>query len=226
MQSQLEHKLNHRFLNKNLLEEALVHKSFAVERGLSFHNERLEFLGDSVLGLCVAHYLFSKYPSISEGGLSKIKSNLVSKKALAHFARKLVLEKHLKLGSDAQTAKLAGRDSILANAFEAILGALYLDAGWDTVFTFLKDFLENSKVEDRDYKSRLQEIVQKKMKTLPSYEVIKTEGPEHEKIFTVTISIKGKHIALGKGRSKKDAEQSAACSAIEILENGGKNDFR
>ncbi len=225
MQSQLEHKLNHRFSNKNLLEEALVHKSFAVERGLSFYNERLEFLGDSVLGLCVAHYLFSKHPGISEGELSKIKSGLVSKKALAVFARKLGLEKHLKLGSDAQTAKLAEKDSVLADAFEALLGALYLDAGWDAVFAFLKSFLEKSKIEDEDYKSRLQEIVQKRMKTLPSYEVIKTEGPEHEKIFTVTISIKGKAVAAGKGRSKKEAEQSAACSAINILGHGGKDDF-
>ncbi|MEW5951564.1 MAG: ribonuclease III [Elusimicrobia bacterium] len=225
MYSQLEQKLNHKFKNKKLLEEALAHKSYSVERGFSFHNERLEFLGDSVLGLCAAHYLFSKYPSVSEGELSKIKSKLVSKKSLASFAKIISLEKYVKIGKDARESSISGTDSVLADAFEAVLGALYLDGGWESAFSFAKSFLDIPVYEDEDYKSRLQEISQKNFKTLPVYGIIKTEGPEHEKVFTVSISISGRFIATGTGKSKKEAEQDAAGKALEILKRGKKNDF-
>ncbi|GAB4034342.1 MAG: ribonuclease III [Elusimicrobiota bacterium] len=222
MHSQLELKLRYKFKDKKLLEEALAHKSYAVERGLSFYNERLEFLGDSVLGLCTASYLFSKYPEKNEGELSKIKSKLVSKKSLASFAKKINLEKHIKMAGQETFEKLAERESILADAFEALLGAIYLDAGKENAFSFIESFLNEDELPDEDYKSRLQEISQKEYRVLPVYSVIKTEGPEHEKIFTVNISIDGRVIAAGRGKSKKQAEQNAAMEALKILRKEDK----
>lgn len=222
MHSQLELKLKYKFKDKKLLEEALAHKSYAVERGLSFYNERLEFLGDSVLGLCAAGYLFSKYPEKDEGELSKIKSKLVSKKSLSSFARKIALEKYIKMAGQEPFEKLAERESILADAFEAILGAMYLDGGKEAAFSFIESFLNEDELPDEDYKSRLQEIAQKEYRVLPVYSVIKTEGPEHEKIFTVNISIDGRVIAAGRGKSKKQAEQHAAMEALKILRKEDK----
>ncbi len=216
MQSQLESQLKYKFKNGDLIKEALVHKSYAVEHGFSFCNERLEFLGDSVLGLSCAYYLFLKYPQRNEGELSKIKARMVSRKSLCSFARKISLGKYVKVAG-INFASKTGQDTILADAFEAVLGAMYLDGGFEVAFNFLKDFLEQVEISNEDYKSMLQEIVQKETSSLPMYSVIKTEGPEHEKIFTVNVSLNGKVIAIGRGKSKKEAQQSAAMNALKTI---------
>jgi len=220
MHSRLENKINYKFSDKKLCEEALTHKSYSAENNLPYYNERLEFLGDSVISLVVCDYLFKKYPDKDEGYLSKIKSYIVSKNNLADWAKRIELQNYLKLARPEVSSGGALNPSILSNCFEALVGAIYLDSNFDMTKKIIVSFLENEKkiFNDIDFKSRLQEYVQKKHRILPKYEILFTKGPEHKKTFIVNLTLKGKVIAIGSGKNKKEAEQNAAKNALSKLE--------
>ncbi|MGB2579160.1 ribonuclease-3 [Elusimicrobium simillimum] len=219
MLGDIENLIGYRFVNKELIKEALTHKSYTGERKSVKHNERLEFLGDSVLGSVVADYIYTNYPDVEEGVLSKIKSGLVSRHNLYLWASKLDLGKYMLLGAGEASTGGRTRDSILSNAMEAVLGAVYLDGGYNAAKAIIDAWVVTQSVVEvtADYKSTLQEMVQKKYKTVPSYEVIQTVGPEHEKVFTVEVSSGKKVLGKGKGTNKKLAEQAAAKAALESI---------
>ncbi len=219
MYTDLEPIIGYCFKNKELLKEALTHKSFAGERRGVKHNERLEFLGDSILGAIVADYIYNKCPHDEEGVLSKIKSNLVSRRNLYVWGKKLNLGQLMSLGHGELSTGGRERDSIISNAVEAVIGAVYLDGGYGAAETVILPWVRTQQLtpDVRDFKSLLQEFLQKKGVDTPVYEVIQTVGPEHDKIFTVQVSLKGKVLGTGKGHSKKMAEQAAAQCAFEKL---------
>ncbi len=213
--------IGYKFKNKKLLKEALTHKSYSVEHGLKAYNERLEFLGDSILGLIVSYYLFDKYPAEDEGYLSKIKSYVVSKPSLAAWAKAINLGEYIHLGIGEKQSGGKKRSSILSNAIEAVIGAIYIDGGIKPATAFVTGWLSKQPFENehRDYKSELQEIIQKRFKTPPDYEVLSTDGPEHAKIFTVKVKLKKKVLGIGTGKNKKAAQQEAAKSAFIHFRN-------
>ncbi len=217
--SSLEEVIGYKFRDKELLAEALTHKSHATEKGITRHNERLEFLGDSVLGLVVSYYLFLKNPSEDEGFLSKAKSAIVSRANLARWAELLGLGHHLYLGAGEHLSGGAKRHSILANALEAVLGAVYLDGGLAPVEKLIIPWLEGQVPEklDVDHKSALQELIQKRHKRPPDYELMNATGPEHEKLFTIRVYLGKKTLGLGSGKNKKEAQQAAAKNALDYL---------
>ncbi len=221
----LEKKLGIVFLNKSLLTQALTHSSYAheVKRSDVIDNERLEFLGDAILKLVISEYLFNKFPTLKEGDLTKIRAGVISDETLATIAKKLHIGPHLLLSSNERKAGGTERKSNLANAFEAILGAIYLDSGVgrarDFILDYLKDEIEKASRAGyiRDYKSALQEFVQKYKWGLPFYRVTREVGPKHKKIFYVEVKIKNRIYGHGKGLSKKEAEQGAARFAFQRL---------
>ncbi|MDI6641645.1 MAG: ribonuclease III [Elusimicrobiota bacterium] len=213
--SNIEKIIKMKFVNKQLLLEAITHKSYAVELGKLVWNERLEFLGDSVLSLIVADYLYSLYPNSSEGYLSRLKSQLVSRQTLTKWSKKLNLGEFILLSKGEEATGGRKRDSILSNAFESLLGAIYLEKGFEIAKKFVVEFLKEIKtIPLTDYKSKLQELIQAKYKMLPVYKVAKEYGPEHEKNFIVEVYIKNRLLGTGKGRSKKEAEQNAAKNSL------------
>lgn len=221
----LETRLDYRFRNQELLERALTHRSFANERGLDRNNERLEFLGDAVLGMISVEWLFAENPKVSEGELSKLNAHLVSEPVLAEHARRLDLGPELRLGVG--EARSGGRDkpSILADAMEAVIGALYLDGGLESARRLVVPMLANALEEsahDRleQAKSRLQEALQARGGQLPAYRLVAEEGPDHQKSFEVECLVDGVSVGLGRGRSKKRAESRAAAKALSTLEEG------
>ena len=213
----IEKVLGYTFQDKDILREALTHKSYVAERRQSKDNERLEFLGDSVLGLVVAGYLYNLLGTKEEGVLSKIKSNLVSRRNLYFWADNLALGRFMFLGQGEIATGGRERESSLSNAMEAVIGAVYLDGGFEKVQQVILDWLATQKIEENtgDYKSLLQEYLQKKGKSAPIYETVATVGPEHDKIFTVKVCLEDKELARGKGRNKKSAEQEAAKTALK-----------
>lgn len=217
--SSLEEVIGYKFRDKELLAEALTHKSHATESGGPRYNERLEFLGDSVLGLVVSYYLFLKNPSEDEGFLSKSKSAIVSRANLARWAEAIGLGHHLYLGAGEHLSGGAKRHSILANALEAVLGAVYLDGGLPPIERLVIPWLESQVPEklDIDHKSTLQEQIQKRHKRPPDYELMTATGPEHEKLFTVRVFLGRKTLGLGSGKNKKEAQQAAARNALDYL---------
>ena len=217
--SELENIIGYCFKNEAILREALTHKSFAGEHRSVRHNERLEFLGDSILGAFVADYIYRRCPHSEEGVLSKIKSNLVSRHNLYLWAKKLDLGRFLRLGHGELAAGGRQRDSILSNAMEAVIGAVYLDGGYEAVQKVALPWVVTQPLEQDggDYKSQMQEFIQKRGRNTPQYEVVQTVGPEHNKIFTVEVLLDGKRLALGKGHNKKQAEQDAAHNAYVHL---------
>ena len=219
MQDSLEEALGYRFRRPELLEEALTHKSYAFEKGGRRHNERLEFLGDSVLAAVTAHRLFERHPEEDEGRLSKMKAALVSRPTLTRWARKIRIAAYLRLGAGEEATGGRERASILANAVEALIGAVYLDGGYAPAFELVQLWLgeEAAGLEETDYKSRFQEIVQKRHKVPPEYKMVKTTGPDHDKTFTVRVQFGSKVLGTGHGKSKKEAEQDAARDALEKL---------
>lgn len=214
----LEKVLGYTFANKDILREALTHKSYAAEFKHNKDNERLEFLGDSVLGLVVAAYLYRLLDTKEEGVLSKIKSNLVSRRNLYFWGSQLKLGEYMFLGQGEIANGGRQRQSILSNAMEAVIGAVYLDGGFEVTESLILKWLKTQKIEADagDYKSILQEYLQKKGKNIPEYEVISTIGPEHDKIFTVAVYLDGKELGRGKGHNKKAAQQNAAKEALTI----------
>ncbi|HQL98117.1 MAG TPA: ribonuclease III [Smithella sp.] len=223
----LEERLDYRFRDVDLLVTALTHRSYVNENrqpGVS-DNERLEFLGDSVLGLCVSDLLIKKYVDGSEGDLTKMRSVLVGEKNLAQLARELQIGNCLLIGRGEENAGSRARDSFLANAFEAVVAAVYLDSGYENVRAvvrkLIEPFLEKETLPSAyfDYKTLLQEFCQRKFKTIPMYLLADTSGPEHAKVFEVKVVIVDKLTAIGTGTSKKEAEKQAAQKAWKILQD-------
>jgi ribonuclease-3 len=220
----LEDKLNYKFNRLYILKRALTHPSVYNKANKKvINNQRLEFLGDSVLELIVNEYIYNKFDSFSEGELSKIKSIIVSKPTLAKWANHISLGEYVLLGKGEDLTGGRNKPSILADCFEAILGAVYIDSDFKkskkVVLPFLKDeikLIKKNKYKE-DYKTLLQEISQKKMKCLPKYILIKEKGADHKKIFYVEVRLKEISYGSGFGDSKKEAEQNAAENAFKKL---------
>ncbi len=220
---QLEKNLNYKFNNINLLKNALTHSSYAneVRNGIS-SNERLEFLGDSVLSIIVSDYIFNNFPKLPEGELTKLRASLVCEKSLCGFSRELELGKYLLLGKGEEKGGGRERDSILADAFEAVLAAMYLDGGYEIARKHALRFVlrEIEHPEDdvfKDYKTVLQEIIQRNPEEAVTYVLVDQTGPDHDKIFTVEVMLNSNAIGKGSGKSKKQAEQMAAKQALELM---------
>ena len=215
--------LNISFKDLALLNQAFIHSSFVNENNLSKleSNERMEYLGDSVLGLITCEYLFRKYTEYDEGSLTKIKSVLVSKPILAGESSKLNYGKYILLGKGEEATGGRQRESTLSNVFESVLGAYFLDSGLEKAREFLVGIflskIDSNETNMEDYKSKLQETMQAKYKKRPVYVVSGYSGPEHKKTFMVKVCFKGKTLGKGKGTSKKEAEQAAAKNAIEKM---------
>ena len=221
----LEAKLGYRFREPELLVQALIHRSFLTGKDLPYteNNERLEFLGDSVLNMLTTEFLYKTYPDDPEGELSKRKSAIVSGHACAQSSKEWDLSEYIKLGK--AEAKMGGRgkESILADAYEAVLGAVYLDGGLDEVRAILNRFhfprVKEIIVDDEfvNYKSALLEYLQGQRHTVPEYVLVEESGPEHQKLFTIEARVNGKVYGRGQGGNKKKAEQEAAHKALESL---------
>ena len=218
----LEEKLGYHFTDRSLLENALTHSSYANEHKADGRtsNERLEFLGDSVLGMVTADYLYRTHPDLPEGDLTRTRAALVCEDSLVEVAQRLDLGAYLKLGRGEETGGGRERPSIVADAVEAVLAAVYLDGGIGSARKLIQRFIldkEEEKSASRDYKTALQELVQRESGQVLGYQLIGAEGPDHAKIFSVEVDLNGVPIGRGKGRSKKEAEQNAAKAGIEKL---------
>lgn len=221
---EIEQKLGLMFKDKEIIALAFIHSSFWNEHknDIPNCNERLEFLGDSILNLIVSEFLYSKYPSYTEGLLSHYRSSIVDSSSCAAYSRKLDLEKYLLLGKGEQANSGKGRETILADLFEAIMGAIYLDLGFNAVKDF---FFRNFSSEIhsivsaplRNWKAELQEYVQKRFLEAPVYEVVNEWGPPHQKNFRIAVIVNKERWGEGEGYSKKDAQQKAAFAALEKL---------
>ena len=219
MSHQLETIIGYKFKHPELLETALTHTSYANEtRPPVKHNERLEFLGDSVLQIVSADYLFHAYADRPEGDLTRIRSSLVSEGALFQFAQEINLGDYLRLGRGEEHCGGRTRPSVVSDAFEALIAALYLDGGMEVAKNFILPFITEGKTAEDDYKTRLQEVVQQDPSAVLKYEVTGETGPDHNKQFTVCVWRNGELLAEGRGRSKKAAEQHAAKVALEKLQ--------
>ena len=219
----LEAAIGYRFSNITLLQNALTHSSYANER---WHdslksNERLEFLGDSILGMVVADYLYKNFPDRLEGELTRMRADMVCETSLAAVAAKLDLGRHLLLGHGEEQGSGRSRASTLADAVESIIAACYLDGGMKAAENLIHKFIlcnvPVGKLHNADYKTMLQELVQQKKNQVLSYALVGESGPDHDKEFFVEVSLNGQVIGKGSGSSKKRAEQSAAHAAIESL---------
>ena len=214
---ELEEKLHYHFKNKELLITALTHSSYANEsKTPTLYNERLEFLGDSVLSVVVANYLFH-HSTRPEGELSRMRASLVSEDALFQFAQEIGLGEYLRLGRGEERCGGRTRPSVVSDAFEAVIAALYLDGGMEVARKFILPFITEGKHAEADYKTRLQEIVQQNPEERLSYVVESESGPDHDKHFVVAVRFNSDRVARGEGRSKKAAEQCAAKEALKLL---------
>lgn len=219
----LQKNLNYKFRNEELLSLAMTHSSYANENkmGIVENNERLEFLGDAILNLVVSQYLYKKYPNHPEGELTKIRAKVVCESSLAYAAKKIEIGKYLLLGKGEEATGGRVRESILADVAEAIVGAIYMDSDFETTNTILLTNFESDIVHAVakgdlfiDYKTELQEMIQKKGKSTMEYVVVKEEGPDHNKRFYIDVVVNNESIGTGRGRNKKDAEQMAAKEAL------------
>ena len=219
----LEEAIGYRFHNISLLQNALTHSSFANERWHNslLSNERLEFLGDSILGMLVAEYLYRNFPDRPEGELTRMREDMVCEKTLASVAARIHLGDHLMLGHGEEQGGGRSRDSILADAVESVIAACFLDGGIEAAQKFIRTFIlvevPVSQMHNTDYKTKLQELVQQKKNQVLSYTLTGESGPDHDKHFTVAVSLNGGIVGQGEGRSKKRAEQEAARAAIRNL---------
>ena len=219
----LEVAIGYHFKNVSLLQNALTHSSYANERWHNslLSNERLEFLGDSVLGMLVAEYLFRNFPNRPEGELTRMRADMVCEKTLAAAANRIGLGNHLLLGHGEEQGGGRKRDSILADAVESVIAACFLDGGIQAALQFIQKFIlvevPVTKLHNVDYKTQLQELVQQRKNQVLSYSLVSQSGPDHDKKFDVEVSLNGTVVGSGSGSSKKRAEQAAACAAIEKL---------
>ncbi|MDY0096995.1 MAG: ribonuclease III [Candidatus Dojkabacteria bacterium] len=223
---EFEKKIGVEFKDKDLLLLALTHRSYVNEhKDTDSHNERLEFLGDAVLELITSDYLFSTYPERTEGDLTSFRAALVRTESLADTAQEIGVGEEMRLSKGEEDTGGRSKNYLLANALEAIIGAIYLDSGYEVARDFVHTHLLK-KIDhivanrlDIDSKTKIQELTQSKYKVTPSYEVIEEEGPDHDKRFTVVVKINGKEIGKGFGTSKQKAEEDAAKSGVEYIEN-------
>ena len=214
---ELQEVLHYTFKNPALLRIALTHTSYANESKVATtHNERLEFLGDSVLSVVVADYLFHQ-SGRPEGELTRMRASLVSEDALFQFAQEIQLGEYLRLGRGEERCGGRTRPSVVSDAFEAVIAALYLDGGMEVARKFILPFITEGKHAEADYKTRLQEIVQQNPEERLSYVVESESGPDHDKHFVVAVRFNSDRVARGEGRSKKAAEQCAAKEALKLL---------
>lgn len=221
-----EKKIDIQFKDKGLLLLALTHRSYVNEhKDVNEHNERLEFLGDAVLELITSDYLFQNFPKRPEGDLTSFRAALVRTESLAQTAQDIGIGDNLRLSKGEEDTGGRTKSYLLANAFEAVIGAIYLDQGYEKAREFVTRYLLNKLgkiVENRldiDSKTKIQELAQAKYKVTPSYEVVEEEGPDHDKRFTVVVKINEKEIGKGSGTSKQKAEEEAATNGIEYIEN-------
>ncbi len=218
----LQEKIGYKFKNERLLTTALSHSSYTNESGGEC-NERLEFLGDSVLSLVTTNFLFNSYKKVQEGQLTKIRASLVCEKSLYNFSKSFSLGDHLLLGKGEEQTGGRERASILADAFESLLGAIFLDGGFSAAENFALPFIKESMAENRDggvfvdYKTKLQEIIQKNREEVLSYHGVGEKGPEHAKEFVAEVHLNSNVIGIGSGKTKKEAEQQAAKAALEYM---------
>ncbi len=216
---QLEKRLGYVFDDKQLIVEALTHKSYKKP----FNNERLEFLGDAVLDLIVGEYLYKKFPSKDEGVLSKIRASLVNEEGFTKLAKRIDLGEYIYLSPAEENNNGRNKPSLLSNAFEAVIGAVYIEAGLQKCQQIVVKLLEETypkidlKTLSKDYKTALQELTQATHGVTPDYTLIGSSGPDHRKEFEIGVELDGKLIAQAKGKSKKAAQQEAAKKALEIL---------
>jgi ribonuclease-3 len=222
--AELQEKIGYRFHQVHLLQLALIHSSFAFERMKNGqHNETQEFLGDAVLDLTVGHILFTRFPEMREGKLTRIRAALVNEAGLADMARKIDLGEYLLLGHGENTSNGREKPSILAGAYEALVGAVYLDSGYDKALIFVRRWFDplidryQELLMTADSKSALQELLQEKYNAGPLYVLESEEGPPHARLFTVSVQFRGKTLGTGSASSKKEAEQKAAATALDYL---------
>ena len=217
----LETAIGYRFQNITLLQNALTHSSYANERWHNSlkSNERLEFLGDSILGMVVAEYLYKTFPDRPEGELTRMRADMVCERSLASVAARIDLGRHLMLGNGEEQGGGRNRDSILADAVESVIAASFLDGGMEAARRIIEKFIlvevPVKKLNNADYKTALQELVQQKKNQTLSYALVGESGPDHDKRFEVEVSLNGQVIGTGSGSSKKRAEQMAAKAALE-----------
>jgi len=220
----LENAIGYRFRNITLLQNALAHSSYANERWHDslMSNERLEFLGDSILGMVVAEFLYRNYPNRPEGELTRMRADMVCETSLAQVADQIGLGQHLLLGHGEEQGGGRNRASILADAVESVIAACFLDGGMEPARAFIARFVlcnvPEKKLHNADYKTALQELVQQKKNQVISYVLTGQSGPDHDKHFTVQVLLNGECIGSGEGTSKKRAEQDAARNALEAME--------
>jgi len=227
-----EKEIGYRFSDLNLLNTALTHPSYLNEKQIKDQAdyERMEFLGDSVLGLVVSSFIYKKFPHYDEGGLSDIKSWVVSEKMLASVARRMRIGKYILLGSGEARSGGRRKNSILSNVFESVVGAIYLDGGFDKGRNFILKFFRHDIVsrppnrEANNFKGKLQKLTQNRFGADPHYAIIAEHGPSHSRMFEIEVSVTDRKLASGKGRSKKEAEQKAALAAIRLLQPAGSPD--
>ena len=218
--SAFEEKIGYVFKDKSLLEVALTHSSYANENKLPHDNERLEFLGDSVLGFVTAEYLFEEYKNRPEGVLTKLRSAVVCEKSLFKFAEKISLGNFIFMGKGEERTGGRNRPSIVSDAFEAVIAAMYLDGGINAVKPYILSFIKEAVKKEagfKDNKSLLQEFIQREKGNVLQYDEVGETGPDHDKVFNFTVSLNGEVIGKGQGRSKKEAEQAAAGNALDYL---------
>lgn len=219
----LENAIGYRFRNIGLLQNALTHSSYANERWHNslLSNERLEFLGDSVLGMLVAEYLYHNFPDRPEGELTRMRADMVCEKTLAAAANRIGIGEHLLLGHGEDRLGGRNRESILADAMESVIAACFLDGGIEAALKVVRQFIlvevPVTKLHNVDYKTALQELVQQKKNQVLAYTLVGQSGPDHDKQFDVEVALNGTVVGKGTGRSKKRAEQDAARTAIEKL---------
>lgn len=222
----MERRLGYRFTNPELLHRALTHRSYvhAPENEGLRANERLEFLGDSVLGMVTSRFLFERFPEKSEGDLTKLKSTLVSEANLSRIAKSISLGKFLNLSEDEEKSGGRERNSIVSDAYEAVIGAVFLDGGLSPAQRMIEHQILRRYVEIttdqalHNYKGELLEYMQALGLGLPRYEVLEERGPDHQKRFTIAVSVKGRRMGQGAGKNKKEAEQKAAKMALENVD--------
>lgn len=221
--SLIEEKLGYTFKDKSLLALAFVHRSYINEhREVLCHNERLEFLGDSILGMIMAEHLYLNFPHTPEGELSFLRSRLVEAPSCIHYIQKLDLNKFLLLGKGERMNDGRGRESILSDLLEAIIGAIFLDGGIDAARTFIFHNF-SAEIDNiiqtpmRNWKATLQDYCQKKYQATPVYHVLSEIGPDHHKVFKISVKIHDLELGVGEGSSKKEAQQAAAADALKSI---------
>ena len=228
----LEEQIGYQFKNRMLPQQALTHKSFSNEQSgeMVLHNERLEFLGDAVLELAVSDWIFKHYPDVPEGGLTRIRSEVVSEKGLLKISRRLNLGDGLRLGRGEEKSGGRKKPSLLSDALEALLGAVFCDGGFksaclvvETLFAGIIEQMADSQYGS-DHKTRLQELLQARFNQLPQYTLVQVSGPDHQRVFTMEVRFNDELLGVGEGSSKKIAEQKAATLAFNHPLLSGKGE--